>query len=112
MQTNLYFLAQYFFMNCPKCEGGAYVSEEEVVSVLENLTPPKVILKITYICKSCSERFSRIFFEEIEGRKRTETKKKEWKPSPGMPTSEFAVGGELIPKTKEPTEKLRFLDDL
>jgi hypothetical protein len=105
-------------MNCPKCDGGAYTSEEEVVSVLENAVPARVIMKITYICKSCGERFTRVLFEDIEG-KRIQSRTKEtrdsraWKPSPGMPTSEFAAGpGPLTLSKKEPEDKLKFLDDL
>jgi hypothetical protein len=104
-------------MNCPKCDGGAYVSEEEVVNVLESTSPVKAIVKIAYICKSCGERFSRVYFEDVEGRKKAEekeTKTKTWKPAPGMPTSEFAAGGPLIPKAKdkEPMDTLKFLDDV
>jgi len=105
-------------MNCPKCDGGAYVSEEEVVNVLENTMPVKVILKVTYVCKSCNERFSRVFWEDVEAtRKRPEAKDrktKEWKPAPGMPTSEFAVrpGMSLTGETKETPERLKFLDDI
>lgn len=106
-------------MNCPKCDGGAYVSEEEVVNVLDNAAPAKVILKVTYICKSCSERFSRVLFEEVDTKKRTrETKDiarpKEWTPAPGMPTSEFAVkpGMSMTGQKKETPDRLKFLDDL
>jgi len=92
-------------MNCPKCNGGAYVSDEEVVKVLESVTPIKVILKVTYVCRSCGERFSRVFSEDIEAKR-----KEEWTPSPGMPTSEHAVRP-ATPAT-EPVERLRFLDKL
>jgi hypothetical protein len=104
-------------MNCPKCDGGAYVSEEEVVNVLESITPVRVIMKITYICKSCGERFSRVLFEDVETRKKAEEKgirTRAWKPAPGMPTSEFAAGGPLITKDKEKetADRLKFLDEL
>lgn len=105
-------------MNCPKCDGGAYVSEEEVVNVLENASPPKVIMKITYICKECSEKFTRVNIEEVDAaaKPRTtvrETKAKEWKPAPGMPRSEFAAGPEVPkPNDEKIRDKLRFLDDV
>ena len=102
-------------MNCPKCDGGAYVSEEEVLNVVESITPVKVIMKVTYICKSCGERFSRVLFEDVETRKKAEekeTKTRAWKPAPGMPTSEFAAGGPLITKGKETPDRLKFLDEL
>jgi hypothetical protein len=102
-------------MNCPKCDGGAYVSEEEVINVVENAVPAKVILKVTYICKSCSERFTRIYLEDLEGvrKKSKDSKTKEWTPAPGMPTSEFAAGP-AVPKAsnREIRDKLRFLDEV
>jgi hypothetical protein len=106
-------------MNCPKCEGGAYVSEEEVVNVVENTIPAKVILKVIYVCKSCSERFTRVYLEDIDAAARKKpkdmlsNKPKEWSPAPGMPTSEFAAGPP-VPKSsnKEMKDKLRFLDEV
>lgn len=101
-------------MNCPKCDGGAYVAEEEVMQVVESVVPTKIILKVTYVCKSCSERFTRVYLEDLEAaRKKPKDAKKEWTPAPGMPTSEFAAGPP-VPKTgsKEMKEKLRFLDEL
>ncbi len=92
-------------MNCPKCNGGAYVSEEEVVKVLENTTPIKVILKVTYVCRSCGERFSRVFSEDVQAKRR-----EDWSPSPGMPTSEYAV--RPATSAAEPADRLRFLDKI
>jgi C4-type Zn-finger protein len=87
-------------MNCPKCSGGSYVSDEEVVKILENTTPIKVILKVTYICRSCGERFSRVFSEDVEAKR-----KEEFRTAPGMPTSEYAAR-----PANEPADRLRFLD--
>ena len=108
-------------MNCPKCDGGAYVSEEEVINVVESVMPAKVILKVTYVCKSCAERFTRVYLEDLEAAERKKPKDaltknaREWVPSPGMPTSEFAAGPP-VPKSglssKEIKDKLRFLDDV
>ena len=89
-------------MNCPKCSGGSYISDEEVVKVLENTTPIKVILRVTYVCRSCGERFSRVFSEDVHAKR-----KEEWSPSPGMPTSEYAAR-----PAYEPAERLRFLDKI
>ncbi len=106
-------------MNCPKCDGGAYVAEEEVVSVVDSIVPIKVILKISYVCKSCSERFTRVYLEDLEAARRKPkepaltSKAKEWTPAPGMPTSEFAAGPEVPkPSNKDIKDKLRFLDDI
>jgi hypothetical protein len=96
-------------MNCPKCNGGSYVSDEEAIKILETTSPIKIIMRVTYVCRSCNERFSRIFSEDVETRKRPQ----EW-PSPGMPTSEYAVrpGVSTTGTTQEPAERLRFLDNI
>ncbi|NYZ76874.1 hypothetical protein H0O02_01000 [Candidatus Micrarchaeota archaeon] len=106
-------------MNCPKCDGGAYVSEEEVINLVDSVVPAKVILKVTYICKSCAERFTRVYLEDIDAAARKKPKEaltknaKEWSPAPGMPTSEFAAGP-AVPKAsnKDIRDKLRFLDEV
>lgn len=55
-------------MNCPKCEGGTFLAEEEFVKLLENIEPVKAVIKAIYVCKSCAEKFSRIFYENLDGR--------------------------------------------
>jgi len=55
-------------MECPKCGGGVYLAEEELVKVLENTDPLKVIIKATYVCRACSERFSRLVYDNLEAR--------------------------------------------
>ena len=98
-------------MNCPKCNGGSYVSDEEAIKILEATTPIKIIMRVTYVCRSCNERFSRIFSEDVEARK----KPPEWQqPAPGMPTSEYAVrpGMSATGETKEPADRLKFLDNI
>jgi len=84
--------------------------EEEVVKVLENTTPIKMILKATYVCRSCGEKFSRIFCEDVDAKKRPQ----EWRQSPGLPTHEQSLtpGISTTGETKEPVERLRFLDNL
>jgi len=102
-------------MNCPKCNGGAYVSEEEAIKILENTTPIKVIVKMTYICRSCNERFSRIFSEDVEAKKRpAEWTAAQQPTAPGMPTSEHAVrpGMSTTGQTQEPADRLKFLDNI
>jgi Zn-finger nucleic acid-binding protein len=56
-------------MECPKCQGGAYLAEEELVKVLENTRPTKAILKATFVCRSCTERFSRLVTDTLDNRK-------------------------------------------
>lgn len=103
-------------VRCPKCNGGTYISDEEVVKILENTDPIKVILRITYICRSCGERFTRVVAQDVDARKRKEYSQ----PTPGLPTSPEAVRpgmsssspygtGEEPPKAYE---GLKFLDTL
>ncbi len=58
-------------MFCPKCGGGTYIAEEELIKVLEGRTL-RAILKILYVCRACSEKFSRLVHEDLESRKRDE----------------------------------------
>jgi len=55
---------------CPKCNGGTFLSEEELIQVLENVDPVKVLLKATFQCMSCSERFTRLICDDLSARKR------------------------------------------
>jgi hypothetical protein len=57
-------------MECPKCSGGAYLSEEDLIQVLENTEPVKLMIKATYTCRACSERFTRIIYDDINARKK------------------------------------------
>ena len=56
-------------MECPRCGGQAYISDEDVVKIVESTDPVKIVIKVTYICKSCSERFSKIVVENLEKKK-------------------------------------------
>jgi len=55
---------------CPKCQGGTFLSEEELVQVLESTDPVQVLVKATYQCMSCSERFVRIVCDNLSARKK------------------------------------------
>lgn len=57
-------------MECPKCSGGSYLAEEELVKVLENTEPLKIIAKAVFVCRACSERFSRLIVDTLDARKR------------------------------------------
>jgi hypothetical protein len=59
-------------MNCPKCGGGAFLGEEDLVKVMDNMQPMKLLIKQTFVCRACSEKFSRIVWDDFEARKRTE----------------------------------------
>jgi hypothetical protein len=57
-------------MNCPKCGGGAFLADEDLVKVMENTQPLKLLIKQTFTCRACSERFSRIVWDDFESRRR------------------------------------------
>ena len=57
-------------MNCPKCDGGAFLADEDLVKVMENTQPLKLLIKQTFTCRACTERFSRIVWDDFESRKR------------------------------------------
>ena len=57
-------------MECPKCAGGAYLVEEDLIQVLENTEPVKLMIKAIYQCRACSERFSRVIYDDITARKK------------------------------------------
>ncbi len=57
-------------MNCPKCQGGAYLGEEDLVKVVENSTPMRLLIKQTFVCRACAERFSRIISDDMDARRR------------------------------------------
>ena len=89
---------------CPKCGGGAFLSEEELVKVVENSDPMKIIAKATYQCRACSERFSRLVCDAMDARK----KEAESKP---VYTGEPAKTPER-PGQFEPAEGIKFLDNV
>ncbi|MCK5023802.1 MAG: hypothetical protein KAS04_06505 [Candidatus Aenigmarchaeota archaeon] len=104
-------------MNCPKCNGGAYVSEEEAIKVLETTTPLRIILKTTYICRACNERFSRVFSEDVDAKRKPHGTVPGQEPAPGMPRNEYAVNPAMqttgaSTESHEPADKLRFLDNI
>jgi len=59
-------------MNCPKCGGGAFLADEDLVKVMESTQPLKLLIKQTFTCRACSERFSRIVWDDFDNRKRGE----------------------------------------
>ena len=54
---------------CPKCGGGTFIADEELVKVLENSRPLKAIIRVIYACRACSEKFGRLIHDTIENRK-------------------------------------------
>jgi hypothetical protein len=102
-------------MFCPKCNGGTFIVEEDVIKVLETTTPIKLVLKTTYMCRSCNEKFSRVGVEDIEAkRQQPQTQGYQTSPEtlrPGMSTTgQYQQGSSY--QASEPAEKLRFLDNI
>lgn len=55
---------------CPKCGGGSFLVDEELVQVLENTDPVKILIKSIYQCRACSDRFSRLVSDSLDARKK------------------------------------------
>jgi len=87
------------FIFCPKCGGGTYIAEEELIKVLEGRTL-RAILKILYVCRACSEKFSRLVHEDLESRKRDESGTKS--------TTSYSQGSSPPSSTEQIPETLRF----
>ena len=58
-------------MNCPKCQGGAFLADEDLVKVMETSAPMKLLIKQTFTCRACAERFSRIVWDDMDSRKKS-----------------------------------------
>ena len=52
-------------MQCPKCNGGSFLSEEELVKVIEGQEPQRIVIKAVHTCMACQERFSRLVWDEL-----------------------------------------------
>jgi len=55
---------------CPKCGGGSFISDEELVKILEGTRPLKAVIKVHYNCRACGDRFGRLVHENLEEKKR------------------------------------------
>ncbi len=52
-------------MQCPKCNSGSFLSEEELVKVIEGTEPQRIIIRSTHTCMACHEKFSRLVWDEL-----------------------------------------------
>jgi Zn-finger nucleic acid-binding protein len=52
-------------MECPKCNGGSFLAEEELVKVIEGTEPHKIVIKAVHSCRACQERFSRLVWADL-----------------------------------------------
>jgi hypothetical protein len=55
-------------MECPKCNGQAYLADETFAQVAEHVSPPKLILNATFVCKACSNKFSRVVVDILDSK--------------------------------------------
>ena len=60
-------------MFCPKCGGGTFIADEELVKILEDSRPLKAVIKIFYVCRACGDKFGRIIHEFLDNKKRDES---------------------------------------
>lgn len=90
-------------MECPKCGGGAYLAEEDLIQVLESADPVKLMLKATYQCRACSERFTRVLYDDITARK----KEDELRPVP----SPYSMSGQQSYSEPEQSSIVRTSDE-
>jgi phage terminase large subunit GpA-like protein len=94
-------------MQCPKCGGEAYLVDEELVQVLENVDPPKIIAKAIYQCRSCGERFTRLVSENLDAKKKEASQPAAQRQPSGSSYSEEGIGS-VNPQTKERIDQLKF----
>ena len=87
-------------MECPKCGGGCLLSEEELIKVLEERAREAVraVVRATYICRACAEKFSRLFVDDLSKRQR---------PPESRPASSLTMS-QTPPTSNDPADSLRF----
>ena len=57
-------------MFCPKCGGGAYLADEDLLKVVDNTQPMKVVIKQTFVCRACTDKFSRVASDDMDSRRK------------------------------------------
>jgi len=92
-------------MQCPKCGGEAYLVDEELVQVLENVDPPKIIAKAIYQCRSCGERFTRLVSEDLNAKRKEPEGQATGQQQSGYSSENL---GTVSPDTKERIDQLKF----
>jgi len=90
-------------MECPKCGGGCLLSEEELVKIIEGKARDavKAVVRATYICRACAEKFSRLFVDDLSKRQRP----------PEIRPSQYSSTPEPVSTTSEgndPADSLKF----
>lgn len=97
-------------MQCPKCGGEAYLVDEELVQVLENVDPPRIVAKAIYQCRSCGERFTRLVTETLDSKRKELSQTSQASSQPQQPTSGYPGDklGSVSPDTRDRIERLKF----
>lgn len=91
-------------MNCPKCAGGAFLADEELVKVMETTQPMRLLIKQTFVCRACAERFSRIVWDDMDSRKKGLEE-----PATGVQTVSL-TGNEPTASSDQAAAGIQFLD--
>jgi hypothetical protein len=96
-------------MQCPKCNGGSFLSEEELVKVLENTEPHRIIIKATRTCMACQEKFSRLVWDELGPHRRHMPQQQPGYPQQAPNPYQYAQQPQPQAQKEEPVvEGLRF----
>jgi hypothetical protein len=94
-------------MECPKCSGGSFLSDEELVKVVEGTEPQRILLKAIYTCRACQEKFSRLVWDELGPHRRHVQQQPVYQP--GMQPGPYQPQQPQQQKTEdEAAEGLRF----
>ena len=93
-------------MNCPKCGGGSFLAEEDLIQVLGNTEPMKLLLKAIFQCRSCSERFVRIVYDDLAARKKPPEQTIGYQQAYQPSAQQYQPSGQS--QDSEPAEGLRF----
>jgi hypothetical protein len=98
-------------MNCPKCQGGSYLADEEAVKVIETASPAVIIIRQTFICRACADRFSRIVTDDAASRRALPAGQSSGvQPAQAPPMGSVYSFEKLKSHEKEQDEKVKFLD--
>jgi hypothetical protein len=95
-------------MNCPKCQGGTYLADEDLVKASESSSPPWVLIKQTFVCRACADRFSRIVSDDVASRRVPQASQSSG--AQPLPFESVYSPQRLKTHEKEPEEKIKFLD--
>ena len=98
-------------MNCPKCQGGTYLADEDLVKASEGSSPPWVLIKQTFVCRACADKFSRIVADDVASRRiPLSSQSSAAQAAQVPPVGSVYTYEKQKPQDNEPEEKIKFLD--